>query len=462
MTDRPVWRNDSAGSSGPVSTDAATPSSPHRPRPGKIWLGMAYAAPVVPFAMLATPALSIVPPIYAKHGALGLGAMGLALVIARSFDALIDPVIGALSDRTAHKRGGRLLWVHGAIVLAMIASYFWLDVGPDAGFGYFLGWAMCLGLAWSMFEIPHRAILADAMHDVAGQTRFAAWRTGAIQLGMITCMLTLQSAGDTATLGPDALRLLAVVVIPLLLITAVLFQLGTRSIIRPEQPTLPVVRESLARNAGHALRNAPMRRLLTIIALQGSATGMSSALYFFYMDTVLGLVGIIPLVALLAGGTGVIAAWGWYPAIARLGNARTLAVGNAGIALILILFCIISPGTYTAAAMMALFILSALCATGMEIAIVSETARIVQHDHHASGRNHAALFYSLERFVTQICIAIGAAVALTIVHAGGFNPSTTNDWIGTVLLLLSFALLPALLHLLAGWRSLRLSSTATP
>ena len=61
---------------------------------------LAYMLPAVPLAMLGMPLIIYVPPFYAAELGLELAAVGGIFFIARSWDALTDPLIGYFSDQT--------------------------------------------------------------------------------------------------------------------------------------------------------------------------------------------------------------------------------------------------------------------------------------------------------------------------------------------------------------------------
>ena len=60
----------------------------------------AYAAPLVPVWMLHTPALSILPGLYATVSGIDMAVIGTILVASRLLDGITDPLVGMLSDRT--------------------------------------------------------------------------------------------------------------------------------------------------------------------------------------------------------------------------------------------------------------------------------------------------------------------------------------------------------------------------
>ena len=70
----------------------------------------AYAALGVPEAMLLYCASLVIPGVYAQLG-LSTAIIGTAMVVCRVFDAVIDPVIGYLADRSAEVSGSRKPWL---------------------------------------------------------------------------------------------------------------------------------------------------------------------------------------------------------------------------------------------------------------------------------------------------------------------------------------------------------------
>src|SRR3546814_20606504 len=63
--------------------------------------------------------LAILPGFYAQHTAIPMATIGVILIVARAFDAIVDPLIGYLSDRTHRRWGSRTPWVlAGSAILA--------------------------------------------------------------------------------------------------------------------------------------------------------------------------------------------------------------------------------------------------------------------------------------------------------------------------------------------------------
>jgi len=65
---------------------------------------LAYGALGLPLAMAALPVYVHVPRLYADAAGMSLGLLGGLLLAARLVDAVIDPLLGGWSDRTANRQ----------------------------------------------------------------------------------------------------------------------------------------------------------------------------------------------------------------------------------------------------------------------------------------------------------------------------------------------------------------------
>jgi GPH family glycoside/pentoside/hexuronide:cation symporter len=67
----------------------------------------AYAAPAFALALVGIPIYVYIPKFYTDVVGIHVGMLGLLLLGVRVFDALTDPVIGVVSDRTSTRYGRR-------------------------------------------------------------------------------------------------------------------------------------------------------------------------------------------------------------------------------------------------------------------------------------------------------------------------------------------------------------------
>lgn len=131
-------------------------------------------------------------------------ALGLALIV----DALVDPLLGYLSDRTYSRWGRRLPWLYTApIPLAVLWVFLWSPPGGEAP-GFWGLFAICVGvrLMLSACEVPSIALLPEITSDYDERTtlfryRFLSGWTGGLIMMVLAYFVFMQ--GPKGILSPD-------------------------------------------------------------------------------------------------------------------------------------------------------------------------------------------------------------------------------------------------------------------
>lgn len=114
-------------------------------------------------------------------------ALGLALIV----DALVDPLIGNLSDRTYTRWGRRLPWLYTApIPLAIMWVVLWHPPGGEAP-GFWGLFAVCVAvrLLLSACEVPSIALVPEITADYDERTTLFRYRFLSGWLGGLVMML---------------------------------------------------------------------------------------------------------------------------------------------------------------------------------------------------------------------------------------------------------------------------------
>ena len=190
----------------------------------------AYAAPGVPEAMLLYCAALVIPGFYATEMGLSTRVIGISMVVARIFDAAIDPVIGYLSDRCAHLWGGRKPWLAAGAIVSSVAVAFLYAPHKGSGGGYYLGWTICLYFGWTMAIIPYDAWGADISSEYLERTRIFTYRATAYYLGSLLFLVSpFLGVSREVSFNADVLHFNAQLVAVLFAITVpIAFQYGPR------------------------------------------------------------------------------------------------------------------------------------------------------------------------------------------------------------------------------------------
>jgi len=137
----------------------------------------AYGAFAVPLAMGALPLYVHLPKFYGEVFGVGLAALGVLLLALRAGDALLDPLLGAWSDRGPTRK--RLIaWSAPVLAFGMVALF----VPQVRGEGPLLAWIACslaiVYVAYSLATINHNAWGAELSSDPDERTRITATREG--------------------------------------------------------------------------------------------------------------------------------------------------------------------------------------------------------------------------------------------------------------------------------------------
>ena len=104
----------------------------------------AYGLPALPLATLALVLAVSIPTFYSSEIGLSLTAVGTTLLLLRIFDAIIDPVIGFVADRTTLKFGRRRSFVALAMPLTVVSCYHVFVPPADASLWYLSIWMLLL------------------------------------------------------------------------------------------------------------------------------------------------------------------------------------------------------------------------------------------------------------------------------------------------------------------------------
>lgn len=118
---------------------------------------------------------------------------GLVLMLARLWDAVNDPVVGWLSDKTTGRWGPRLPWLVGsALPLGVaMALMWWLPPGSEwVRFWVFVAISVLANSLYTCVNLPYAALAAELTTDVSLRTQLNMARfTGSITAGLVGIVL---------------------------------------------------------------------------------------------------------------------------------------------------------------------------------------------------------------------------------------------------------------------------------
>lgn len=412
---------------------------------------LAYGVFGLPLAFAALPIYVHLPRLYGEFLAIPLAMLGSVLLIARLADALVDPLLGNLSDRWQAWQGehGRRSLI--VLTLPVFALGVWLLFNPPAGAG--VGWLTATlaltYLGFSLLTITYQAWGAELADSTASRSRLTASREG---FGLVGVMLAATLPTLLAPELPRGLARLTDLFVPLLLLCALVTVFGTRVNASPASaPPAGSTTSSIWRDLRAALDHLAFRRLLIVFVSSGIAAALPATLVLFFVADVLGepdRAGAF-LAAYFAAGLCGLPLW------VRWAKRRgTLAAWRDGM--------LLAALTFAAAPLLGagdghwFFLICVLSGLALGADLVLPATHLA--DLAATSPRTTATYFGVWNFATKLNLALAAGVALPLLAALGYQPGSTDPGNNVAALALCYGGLPLLGKLLAAsllqrWRT---------
>jgi len=382
----------------------------------------AYGLPGLPAAALGVPLYVFLPTFYAEEVGLPLTAVGGALLLARLWDVVTDPVVGALSDRTGGRFGRRRPWLVASLPLLVVSVWMLFRPLDGAGIGYLTLWSFALYLGWTMLALPHGAWGAELSDDYHERARISAAREVAVVLG------TLVAAGLPAVIGlaggdgrPGAvLALLApalAVALPLAVLVAVA-RVPDR--VRAAAAPLPW-RRATALLAG----NRPFRRLIVAYLVNGVANGLPATLFLLFVAHVLAVPAMQGPLLFAYFLCGVLGVPGWLALARRIGKHRAWCWAMLANCAVFAWVPLLGSGDVWP--FLAICVLSGLCLGADLVLPAAIQADVVDVDTAAGGGRRTGLYFAFWGMATKLALALAVGVAFPLLDLAGFRAGAADN-----------------------------------
>lgn len=152
---------------------------------------LTYALPIIPLAMIGIVYFVYLPVFYSELYGISLQFLGFAILATRFYDAIIDPVVGYLSDTGlgAVRRQRRKQYFPIGIALIIFGNFALLNGQALEAYlsskYVFLVFSFVFFTGWTVFAIPYEAMGAELCFDYQERSKLFAIRDGAIGAGTL-------------------------------------------------------------------------------------------------------------------------------------------------------------------------------------------------------------------------------------------------------------------------------------
>lgn len=358
-----------------------------------------------------------------RHVGIDAALAGSLMAATRFYDAVIDPLIGTLSDNTHSRWGRRRPWLLAGAILCPVAVVAVFNppetLSGTALSAYVMGTLLLYLTAYSVFTIPYTALGTEMTDDYAERGSVMAYRTF-----FVYCSGVVVASGApalVALLGKDraaysTMSVAAAAVVGATLIWVVLFTGTARKTVRAKEP-LP-----FGLWWRTTVSNVPfLIILITKMTLQlGTAFTGAAALFFmtYVMDRGEGGLALYGLVANLVG----IAAVPLWGKVLRKVERKPFFIATLGASMLsYISWLLASPSEPTAILMLRGFVSGAAGAGSVLVAMAMLTDTI-EYDRLTTGQRREGLFVGGFELVNTSSFVIGPLVVGFAFSAAGLVP----------------------------------------
>ena len=364
-------------------------------------------------------ALVFLPIFYTDVFGLAPALMATLLLVARLVDAVTDPLMGAIADKTQTKMGKfRPYVLAGAPLMGVIAvlTFTVPDLPEDQKVTYAFVTYILFGIAYTIMGIPYSSLTAAITKNPIERTDLSAFRMGFAGTGglivnvgtvMLVAMFATQAAGYQASMA-----LYAVIATLTLWITVI----STKELPRAEDkpPTLKDMARTLS-------KNAPLALVFGGFLFGTIAHTSRSAFVPYYFKYYIGDESLIPtfmLFSAIGGILGLVAT----PAIVRwLGKRKTYIIaGLLGTTGGFIMYFI------PADQLTLLYVVSAVSANFGAAPAIMGWAMLpdtVEYGEWKTGVRAEGATYALSSFCQKVAMAIGGTLTGLVLAGVGYVPN---------------------------------------
>ncbi len=345
---------------------------------------------------------------------------GTCLLLPRLWDAISDPVMGAISDRTKSHMGRRRPYLLAGSILFGISFYFTLAIpdlpGEMSKAIYFTVMYAILSTAYTIVDVPYSAMVGEMSQDYKERTNIVAYKMVAARLGILLSAAAAPVIFMSQATLAEGFRLLGLIGGVFIVVTGLIAFVTTRD--APRIETRPG-RFSLTEEFRAIAGNKPFRILFLVFLFQNLAIGAAATALVYYitiaMATSAKLFGPLMVVGAI---TATLATPPWVILVEKLGKKRAYNLGLIYASLMTVPAFFLPPSMYLL--LFGLFILMALGDAGNQLLPNSMVADTIEVDELESGVRREGTIFGAWAFCRKAGMAGGAFLTSIVLAHFGF------------------------------------------
>jgi len=407
---------------------------------------IAYAAPAFALAVVGIPVYVYIPKFYTDVVGIHIALLGILLLTVRLFDAVTDPLMGLISDRTRSRFGRRRPYIAVGSVFVALSMYLLFNPPVASPAMETLWFGVCiyaLFLFWTAVTVPYESAGPEITFDYHERTSLFALRDGLLIAGTLAAasspalVKAIFNLPDSPEGERDKFFWIAVIYTPLLIGSC---WWCVRAV--AERPVdAPPSAESIWTGWRDVFRNRPFVILLASYTVSAIGSNLPATLILYYVEYVLRS-PMADFFLLLYFITGVVFLPGWIAVSRRVGKKKawlaSIAI-NTG-AFIGVFF--LGPGD---AILYGILVVASGIGFGATLALPSAIqADVIDYDELLSGERREGRYIGIWSIFRKMAAAVGVGAGLSLLGAAGYTPNAEQTPQVQFTLRTLYALVPSL------------------
>lgn len=353
-----------------------------------------------------------------------LTVIGLIKALGHIIDAVSDPMVASLSDKSGHRDGRRIPFLRRFAVpfalcaLLIFCSPFDAPLLNDIWLAVFI-WGYYI--FYTLYMIPHSALLPEMVRDegllVDSYTYHSLFFVVGGMLGYATpAIVSLIKGLGVSPIAAWRLTFLAFTVVGMGLLFVPTFVIREKDYVTSVRPTAP-----LMASLKHAFSNRHFRIVTLGQLFEGTGMSFFQACIMYYITE---LMGIPEEQSIIIMATSIVGSLALYPVInkwsKRFGKKIPMIVGCVVFAAAEFIICFVDAfpkdNAMVTAVAFALFV--SLPFAVLNILPSSMMADVIRYDTVKTGVNQEGTFAAAKSFVTKMGTSIATMIVPSLVVVG--------------------------------------------
>ena len=375
--------------------------------------------------------------------------MGLIFSISRIWDAVSDPIVGYLSDRTKNNFGRRRTWIAASLI--PISATFVMVFSPPESYsdGALVAWmaVAIIGFysAMTLFFVPHLSLGAELSDNYHERSRLFGVRHAFYTFGSILSLATFYILITAEQEGADVVRLTAFNLAVLVAVAMAVVTVIAVSHLRERKEFQGRVNENPFQAFADIWRNVHARLLIIVTFIEHVGSAAIAALTLYVTQYVVGAPQWAPAVILCYMIPSSLSVPLWLPLARRFGKVRlwmfSMILTGVSFGSMFALPFIDDMTTRLVYISVAAFFagLSAGCGGTLSPSIQGD---VIDYDEYVTGERKEGSYFAAWNFVYKSALGVMLLLTGFVLQFSGFEPNQEQTMTVKISMVTLYSLFP--------------------